>query len=103
MHVGVASVLHPISTKVMEATPLATYIYMEGSSFWYFLIINFCLHCWPLQAGELSEAGVKIGMLEKKVESADAETARQVAREREETERIRDIMEEQERWVKPIE
>lgn len=42
-------------------------------------------------------------MLEKKVESADAETARQVAREREETERIRDIMEEQERWVKPIE
>ena len=46
---------------------------------------------------------MKIGMLEKKVESADAETARQVAREREETERIRDIMEEQERWVKPIE
>lgn len=52
-----------------------------------------------LQGQELSEAGVKIGLLEKKVESADAETARQVAKEREETERIRDIMEEQERWV----
>ena len=52
-----------------------------------------------LQGQELSEAGVKIGLLEKKVESADAETARQVSKEREETERIKDIMEEQERSV----
>ena len=42
---------------------------------------------------------MKIGLLEKKVESADAETARQVSKEREESERIRDVMEEQERSV----
>ena len=71
---------------------------------WFYVCVflfHYCLylHWWP-QAQELSEAGVKIGLLEKKVESADAETARQVAKEREETERIRDIMEEQERWVK---
>lgn len=42
---------------------------------------------------------MKIGLLEKKVESADAECARQVAKEKEETERIKDIMEEQERSV----
>ena len=45
----------------------------------------------------MSEAGVKVGLLEKKVESADAECARQVAKEKEETERIKNIMEEQER------
>ena len=47
----------------------------------------------------MSEAGVKIGLLDKKVESADAECARQVAKEKEETQRIKDIMEEQERSV----
>lgn len=53
-----------------------------------------------LQGQELSEAGVKIGLLDKKVESADAECARQVAKEKEETQRIKDIMEEQERSVR---
>lgn len=45
---------------------------------------------------------MKIGLLEKKVESADAECARQVGKEREETQRIKDIMEDQERSVDPM-
>lgn len=50
-----------------------------------------------LQGQELSEAGVKIGLLEKKVESADVECEKKVAIEKEELQRVRDIMDEQER------
>ena len=66
--------------------------------------IFLCPHYFPLsfntavQSQELSEAGVKVGMLEKKVELADAETARKVAAEREEGNSYKAAMEEQERW-----
>ena len=51
-----------------------------------------------LQAQELSEAGVKIGLLEKKVDTADSECAKKVAVEREEVQRFKDAMDEQERY-----
>ena len=55
--------------------------------------------CLSSQAQELSEAGVKVGLLEKKVESADVECEKKVAVEREEQQRLKDVMDEQERWV----
>ncbi|XP_064382819.1 dynactin subunit 1-like isoform X2 [Halichondria panicea] len=46
---------------------------------------------------ELSEAGVKIGLLEKKVKSADGKCDKQVGVEREEQDRLRRVMDEQKR------
>ena len=43
---------------------------------------------------------MKIGLLEKKVESADTDCDKKVAVEREEQQRLKDIMDEQERWVR---
>ncbi len=42
---------------------------------------------------------MKIGLLEKKVESADGECDKKVGVEREEQDRLRRVMDEQERWV----
>ena len=47
----------------------------------------------------MSEASVKIGLLEKKVDSADTECDKKVAVEREEMQRFRQAMDEQERWA----
>ncbi len=47
----------------------------------------------------MSEANIKIGLLEKKVESIDSEIARQVAVERKETERMKEAKDNQERYV----
>lgn len=47
----------------------------------------------------MSEGSVKIGLLEKKVESADAECEKKVKAEREEVQRFRQAMDEQERWA----
>lgn len=52
-----------------------------------------------MQAQELSEANVKIGLLEKKVESIDSEIAHHVGAEKEETEKMKEAMENQERSV----
>ena len=54
------------------------------------------LHCLHVQAQELSEANVKIGLLEKKVESADAECAKMVQAERDEVERFKNAFDLQE-------
>ena len=53
----------------------------------------------PFQAQELSEAHVKIGLLEKKVESIDTEIARHVGAEKEETNKMKQALEKQERSV----
>lgn len=45
----------------------------------------------------MSEANVKIGLLEKKVESADAECVKKVQAEREEVEKFKAAFDEQER------
>ena len=50
-----------------------------------------------VQGQEVSEAGVKIGLLEKKLELSDVECARKVEAEKEEVNHIRSIMQEQER------
>ena len=50
-----------------------------------------------IQAQELSESNVKIGLLEKKVESADAECTKKVEAERKEVERFKEAFDEQER------
>ncbi len=50
-----------------------------------------------VQGQELSEAGVKISLLEKKVEMADGECDKKVCVEREEQDRLRSVMDEQER------
>ena len=42
---------------------------------------------------------MKIGLLEKKVESADMECAKKVEGEREEVQRFRQAIDEQERWA----
>ena len=41
---------------------------------------------------------MKVGLLDKKVESADTECAKKVGVEREEQDRLRRVMDEQERW-----
>jgi hypothetical protein len=51
------------------------------------------------QAQELSEASVKIGLLEKKVESTDNVIASRVAAEKEETEKMKRAKDNQERLV----
>ena len=51
------------------------------------------------QAEELSEAGVKVSRLEKKVAGAEEESARRVAQEKEETAKFKAALDEQERWV----
>lgn len=53
-----------------------------------------CIH---IQAEELSEAGVKVSRLEKKVAGAEEESARKVAQEREETAKFKEALDEQER------
>ena len=52
------------------------------------------------KAEELSEGGVKVGLLEKRVETADAECSRKVEEERAEASRIRAAMVEEKRWVR---
>lgn len=52
-----------------------------------------------MQAQELSEANVKIGLLDKKIETADAECAKKVEVEREEVERFRAALDDQEMLV----
>ncbi len=52
--------------------------------------------CMVAQAQELSEANVKIGLLDKKVESADADCAKKVEAEREEVLRFRAALDDQE-------
>ena len=50
-----------------------------------------------MQAEEISEASVKISRLDKKVASAEEDSARKVDQEKEETAKFRAALEEQER------
>lgn len=61
------------------------------------VLISFRYCAFSPQAQELSEANVKIGLLEKKVESIDSEITRRISAEKEETDKIRKAMENQER------
>ena len=44
------------------------------------------------QAKELSESNMKIGLLEKKVDSIDVEISRQVGLEKEETKKLQELL-----------